>query len=47
MKANDYWQMFMETGVPEYYLLYNHAQKLENHNVLDHTGSGAAGNHLQ
>lgn len=47
MKANDYWQMFMETGAPEYYLLYNHAQKMENRHVLDHTGSGAAGDRLQ
>ncbi len=46
MNAKDYWQMFMETGAPELYLLYNKAQKMENANVLDGSGSGPAGHSL-
>ena len=47
MTSQDYWQMFMETGAPELYLLYNNARKMENTHVLDNTGSGAAGHSLQ
>ncbi len=47
MKAQDYWQMFLETGVPEYYLLYNHALKMEKDHVYDHTGTGTSGYGLQ
>ena len=35
MKSNDYWQIFLETGAPEFYLLYNNARKMENTNVFD------------
>ncbi len=47
MLAQDYWQMFMETGVPEYYLLYNNARKMEKSHVLDDSGAGTAGHSLQ
>lgn len=47
MEAKDYWQMFMETGVPEYYMMYSKAQKTEGVHVPDDTGSGAAGHGLQ
>lgn len=47
MKSQDYWQMFLETGAPELYLLYNKARKLENTHVLDNTGTGAQGHSLQ
>lgn len=47
MNSKDYWQMFMETGAPELYLLYHKAQKMENTNVLDGSGSGPAGHSLQ
>ena len=46
MDAKDYWQLFMETGVPEYYMMYK-AQKMEGVHVPDNTGSGAAGHGLQ
>lgn len=47
MNSKDYWQMFMETGAPELYLLYHKAQKMENTNVLDGPRSGSAGHSLQ
>ena len=46
MNSLDYWQMFMETGVPEYYLLYHKKQKMENGNVFNGTGSGTEGHTL-
>ena len=47
MKAQDFWQLFLETGVPEYYLLYSEAMKMEASHVPDNTGAGAAGHGLQ
>ena len=47
MNSQDYWQIFMDTGAPEMYLLYQNARKMEMSNVLDDTGSGASGNQLQ
>ena len=42
MNAKNYWQMFLETGAPEFYLLYNDARKMENEYVLDSSGIGAS-----
>lgn len=47
MNSKDYWQMFLETGAPELYLLYHKAQKMENTNVFDSSGTGPAGCNLQ
>ena len=47
MTSQDYWQMFMETGAPELYLLYNNARKMENTHVSDNSGLGAEGHGLQ
>ena len=47
MNAKDYWQMFLETGAPEAYLLYAKAMKMEANHVPDCTGPGAAGHGLQ
>ena len=47
MNAADYWQFFMETGVPEYYLLYQKAMKAEANHVPDDPGHCAAGHGLQ
>lgn len=43
MNANNYWQMFLETGAPEFYLLYNSARKLESNYVFDSSGIGTSG----
>ena len=47
MNAQDYWQLFLETGVPEYYLLYSKAMKMEAGHVPNDTGAGATGHGLQ
>ena len=47
MNAQDYWQMFLDTGAPEIYLLYNNARKMENSHVLDDSRPGASGHSLQ
>ena len=43
MQAQNYWDLFLETGAPEMYLLYNNARKMENAHVPDNTGTGTAG----
>ena len=47
MNANEYWNMFVETGAPEFYLLFNRARRVEEGYVSDNTGSGAASIGLQ
>ena len=47
MDAQAMWQMFLETGAPEMYLLYNKARKLEEANVLDDSGIGPESNSIQ
>ena len=47
MNAQDYWEMFIETGAPELYLMYNHARKMEKAHVLDDSGPGFTGHSLQ
>jgi len=47
MKAQDYWQMFLETGAPEMYLLYNNARRMEGLHVSDDSGTGITGHSLQ
>ena len=47
MNARDYWNFFLETGAPEYYLLYQNALKMEAPDVSDDSGHRAAGYGLQ
>lgn len=47
MDAKDYWQLFMETGVPEYYMMYSKASRREGVHVSDDACPGAAGHRLQ
>jgi len=47
MNATDYWKFFLETGAPEYYLLYQNALKMEGNHVLDNSGHRAQGYRLQ
>lgn len=47
MYAKDYWQLFLETGSPEAYLLYSSARKAEERHVFDHTGYCPQSNRLQ
>ena len=39
--------VFLDTGSPEMYLLYNQAKKMENGNVLEDQRPGIAGNKVQ
>lgn len=47
MNAKDYWQLFLETGAPEAYLLYSKQLKSEAVHVFDHSGSRSESNGLQ
>lgn len=47
MDSHDYWMMFLETGAPEVYLLYNHARRMEETDVFNDSGVGTAGHRLQ
>ena len=43
MNAQDYWRIFLETGAPEMYLLYNHVRRMEEHNVCNDPGPCSSG----
>ncbi len=47
MRSSDYWQMFLETGAPELYLLYQNSKRMERSDVSEDSGAGPAGNSLQ
>lgn len=47
MDARDYWNLFLETGAPEAYLMYTKALKSEGIHVSDHTGNRPQGHGLQ
>ena len=47
MDAANYWQLFLDTGAPEMYLLYQQARKTEENYVSDHSGHCPAGHGLQ
>jgi len=47
MKADYYWQLFMETGAPEMYLLYTQALKAEDNDVFNDPGYRPQSNGLQ
>ena len=47
MHAEDYWRFFLETGVPEYYLLYQKALKMEANYVPECSGHRSEGHGLQ
>lgn len=46
MNAANYWELFLETGAPEMYLLYQQARKTEDNHVSDHPGHRSAGHRL-
>lgn len=47
MNAADYWNLFLETGAPEIYLMYSSAMKMEEQNVSDDPGRCPESNGLQ
>jgi hypothetical protein len=46
MLSNDYWNLFLETGLPEAYLLYKSVLKAENIHVFDDSRPGSTGHSL-
>ena len=47
MNAENYWQLFLETGAPEMYLLWKQSLNTEEIHVSDHPGHRPAGYGLQ
>ncbi len=47
MNTVDYWQLFMETGAPEAYLMYSKQKNWEAEHVFDSSGSRPEGHGLQ
>ena len=47
MNAQEYWKVFLDSGIPEYYLLYNQCKKMEEDHVSDDQRTGDSGLSLQ
>ncbi len=47
MDAQQIWQLFMDTGAPEMYLLYQKARRMEDAHVFEGSGTGASDYTLQ
>ena len=47
MKSMDYWQLFLETGAPEAYLMYSKQLKSEANYVYDDSGHRLENHGLQ
>lgn len=47
MNSQDYWQLFMDTGSPEIYLLYNEAKKVESTHVYNNSRPRVEGHTIQ
>ena len=47
MDARSYWQLFLETGAPEMYLMYTQMRKQETNNVFEDTRLGDPGHSVQ
>lgn len=47
MNSQVVWQMFVETGAPEIYLLFNKVRKMEESHVPDTSRPCVAGDNIQ
>ena len=47
MTTQEIWNLFIETGAPEFYLLYNKVRKMETTYVLDDSSIGSSYHSLQ
>ena len=47
MDPQNLWQLFLETGAPEVYLLYQKAIRTEESHVFKNPGTGVADHSLQ
>ena len=41
------WKVFMDSGIPEYYVLYQQLKRMEESNVSNNPGTGTSGLSLQ
>lgn len=46
MNVESYWNLFLDTGAPEAYILYNIARRMEDKHVFDGPGTCATDNGL-
>jgi hypothetical protein len=47
MRSDLYWQLFLQTGSPDAYLMFNEARRMEQSHVPQHQGPGSPGRTLQ
>ena len=47
MESNYYWDLFMATGAPAYYLAYQAQKRTEDEDVSENTGSCASPDGVQ
>lgn len=47
MDAKEYWQLFLETGAPEVYMMYTRVLKAEGSHVSEYNSLGAESERLQ
>ena len=47
MNSREYWQLFLETGAPEFYMMYTRVLKTEEHYVSEYHSLGTEGQRLQ
>ena len=47
MDSHNLWQLFLETGSPEIYMLYNSAKRMQNVDVPVNKGTGITDLKLQ
>ncbi len=47
MDAKNYWDLFIETGAPEMYLLYTEARRVDINHVFNSQRTGASDCELQ
>lgn len=46
MQAQNYWEIFLETGAPEMYLLYTQALKMEDMHASEGGGTCSTGHSI-
>ena len=47
MDSKQCWQVFMDSGIPEYYLMYQQLKKMEESHVSYDLGTGTSGLSVQ
>ena len=47
MRSEDYWKLFMETGMPEFYLAFQACKRTEDACVSENTGTCTPGHGVQ